>query len=81
MTFKPLVVFAAVAHFSSANVLRFATRDAPSNIAAGSFTNCTAYQTVESGDTCSSLEAANSISFSDLLRWNPEVHFLRSHYM
>ena len=73
MAFKSLVALAAVAHGVAANPLWFAARDAPSNIAPGSFTNCTSYQTVESGDTCSSLETANSISFSDLLRWNPEV--------
>ncbi|TFY61264.1 hypothetical protein EVJ58_g4618 [Rhodofomes roseus] len=45
----------------------------PSNLAAGSFSNCTSYATVETGDTCSTLEAAADISFSDLLRWNPEL--------
>ena len=73
MAFKSLAVLAAVAYGVAANPLLFSARDAPSNIAAGSFTNCTAYQTVESGDTCSSLEATNNISFSDLLRWNPEA--------
>ena len=75
MAVKSFVVLAAVAYAAVANPLRLAARDAPSNIAAGSFTNCTSYETVESGDTCSSLEAANNISFSDLLRWNPEVCF------
>ncbi|EPT02215.1 hypothetical protein FOMPIDRAFT_1047921 [Fomitopsis schrenkii] len=46
MAFKSFIVLAAVA-YGVANPLRFAARDAPSNIAAGSFTNCTSYQTVE----------------------------------
>ena len=75
MSIKSFLVLSVVAYGAVANPLRFAARDAPSNIAAGSFTNCTSYETVESGDTCSSLEAANNISFSDLLRWNPEVCF------
>jgi LysM repeat protein len=46
----------------------------PSNLASGSFTNCTSYHTVASGDTCNSMEVAASISATDLLRWNPEVN-------
>ncbi|KAH9919519.1 uncharacterized protein B0H18DRAFT_1195558 [Fomitopsis serialis] len=49
------------------------TTGPPSNLAAGSFTNCTSYATVVSGDTCSTLEVAANISFTDLLRWNPEL--------
>jgi hypothetical protein len=45
----------------------------PSNLASGSLSNCTAYHTVASGDTCNSMEAAANISATDLLRWNPEV--------
>ncbi|EPS93996.1 hypothetical protein FOMPIDRAFT_89688 [Fomitopsis schrenkii] len=40
MAFKSFIILAAVA-YGVANPLRFAARDAPSNIAAGSFTNCT----------------------------------------
>ncbi|KZT63139.1 carbohydrate-binding module family 50 protein [Daedalea quercina L-15889] len=80
MFLQSAVVVAAVA--SSAAAIRLypvsrtilAARAAPSNIATGSFTNCTSYATVESGGTCSSLEAAADISFSDLLRWNPELN-------
>jgi LysM repeat protein len=46
----------------------------PSNLASGSFTNCTSYHTVVSGDTCNSMETSASISATDLLRWNPEVN-------
>jgi hypothetical protein len=46
----------------------------PSNLAAGSFSNCTAYHTVTSGDTCNSMEVAANISATDFLRWNPEVN-------
>ncbi|EPT02222.1 hypothetical protein FOMPIDRAFT_1047927 [Fomitopsis schrenkii] len=74
MAVKSFIVLAAVAYGVVANPLRFAVRSAPSNIAPGSFTNCTTYETVETGGTCSSLEATNGISFSDLLRWNPELN-------
>jgi LysM repeat protein len=47
---------------------------APSNLATGSFANCTTYHTVVSGDTCNSMEVAAGISATDLLRWNPEVN-------
>ena len=77
MAFKSFIVLAAVACRVAANPLWFTARDAPSNIAAGSFTNCTSYQTVESGDTCSTLEADNNIAFSDLLRWNPEARSIQ----
>jgi hypothetical protein len=46
----------------------------PGNLAAGSFSNCTVYHTVASGDTCNSMEVAANISATDLLRWNPEVN-------
>jgi LysM repeat protein len=46
----------------------------PSNLASGSFTNCTSYHIVASGDTCNSIETAAKISASDFLQWNPEVN-------
>ncbi|KAH9916873.1 uncharacterized protein B0H18DRAFT_1123943 [Fomitopsis serialis] len=77
---QSLVFAVALASSATANWLplrrtpALSTRDAPNNLAPGSFTNCTSYTTVVSGDTCSMLEAAANISFSDLLRWNPELN-------
>ncbi|KAF8144037.1 hypothetical protein K438DRAFT_1945601 [Mycena galopus ATCC 62051] len=45
----------------------------PSNLASGSFTNCTTYYTIASGNSCTSVDQAYNISLSDLLRWNPEL--------
>ncbi|KAI0721487.1 hypothetical protein C8Q72DRAFT_955649 [Fomitopsis betulina] len=55
MAVKSFIVLAAVAYGAVAKPLRFATRDAPSNIAAGSFTNCTSYETLNTA--CTLLEA------------------------
>ncbi|KAJ7751586.1 hypothetical protein B0H16DRAFT_1547596 [Mycena metata] len=46
----------------------------PSNLAAGSLSNCTTYHTVISGDNCQTMEASSGIAASDFLRWNPEVN-------
>ncbi|KAJ7502450.1 hypothetical protein B0H11DRAFT_1988665 [Mycena galericulata] len=46
----------------------------PSNLAAGSLANCTAYATVASGNTCTSMDASANIAFADFLRWNPEIN-------
>ncbi|EPS96900.1 hypothetical protein FOMPIDRAFT_1018598 [Fomitopsis schrenkii] len=45
----------------------------PGNLAPGSFSNRTSYATVQSGNTCTTLETNGSVSFTDLLRWNPEL--------
>ncbi|KDR74914.1 hypothetical protein GALMADRAFT_123583 [Galerina marginata CBS 339.88] len=45
----------------------------PTNIAAGSWTNCTSYYSVVSGDSCQIIDTKFSIAFSDFLRWNPEI--------
>ncbi|KZV96691.1 hypothetical protein EXIGLDRAFT_747489 [Exidia glandulosa HHB12029] len=45
----------------------------PTNIAPGSWTNCTSYYQVVSGDNCNKIEAANGISFTDLLKWNTGI--------
>lgn len=42
-------------------------------IAAGSWTNCTTYYQVQSGDNCPGIESKFSISQSDFLLWNPEI--------
>ncbi|KAJ6503717.1 hypothetical protein C8R45DRAFT_818200, partial [Mycena sanguinolenta] len=42
----------------------------PANIAAGTLTNCTAYYTVASGDSCTAIDTKYDIALSDLLRWN-----------
>ncbi|KAI5116230.1 hypothetical protein M0805_001222 [Coniferiporia weirii] len=47
---------------------------APSNLATGSFSNCTTYHTVVSGDNCPALETTYAIAAADLFRWNPEVN-------
>ncbi|KAJ7064105.1 hypothetical protein C8F01DRAFT_1275311 [Mycena amicta] len=39
----------------------------------GSWSNCTSYYTVQSGDNCNLIESKFNISFSDFLHWNPEV--------
>ncbi|KAF7288367.1 hypothetical protein HMN09_01399600 [Mycena chlorophos] len=46
---------------------------APSNIATGTFTNCTTYYTIASGDTCTSVDEKYNTSLTDLLRWNPSL--------
>jgi len=46
---------------------------APSNLATGSFSNCTTYHTVVSGDSCASMETMYNIAQTDLFRWNPEI--------
>ncbi|KAH9916876.1 uncharacterized protein B0H18DRAFT_1036738 [Fomitopsis serialis] len=77
---QSLVIAVALASSATANWLpvrrtpALSARDAPGNLAPGSFSNCTSYTTAVSGDTCSMLEAAANISFSDLLRWNPELN-------
>ncbi|KAH0580623.1 hypothetical protein H2248_002112 [Termitomyces sp. 'cryptogamus'] len=45
----------------------------PTNLASGSFTNCTEYHTVVSGDSCPLIETTYSIAAADFFRWNPEV--------
>ncbi|PPR00473.1 hypothetical protein CVT24_004533 [Panaeolus cyanescens] len=45
----------------------------PTNIAAGSWTNCTTYYTTVSGDNCQAIDTKFTISLSDFLRWNPEI--------
>ncbi|KAF9480695.1 hypothetical protein BDN70DRAFT_877257 [Pholiota conissans] len=45
----------------------------PTNIATGTWTNCTTYHTIVSGDTCTTVEASANIAIADFLRWNPEV--------
>ncbi|KAF7378494.1 hypothetical protein MSAN_00276800 [Mycena sanguinolenta] len=47
---------------------------APTNVASGTWTNCTSYYTVVSGDNCNLIETRNSLSFTDFLKWNPEVN-------
>ena len=42
-------------------------------IAPGSWTNCTTYYQVQSGDNCPVIESKYSISQSDFLLWNPEI--------
>ncbi|KAJ6538819.1 hypothetical protein DFH09DRAFT_71517 [Mycena vulgaris] len=46
----------------------------PPNLAAGSLGNCTAYHTVASGNTCTSMDTGAGIAFADFLRWNPEIN-------
>ncbi|KAF7316288.1 hypothetical protein MIND_00147500 [Mycena indigotica] len=46
----------------------------PSNLATGSFSNCTSYHTVVSGDTCNAMDTSAKIAFSDFLHWNPEIN-------
>ncbi|KAJ7197999.1 hypothetical protein GGX14DRAFT_374627 [Mycena pura] len=43
----------------------------PSNLASGSFTNCTTYYTVASGDSCGSIETKFNITLADIIAWNP----------
>ncbi|KAJ7641875.1 hypothetical protein FB45DRAFT_1125995, partial [Roridomyces roridus] len=43
---------------------------APSNLAAGSLTNCTTYYTIASGDNCNLVEQKFNTTLVDLLRWN-----------
>ncbi|KAJ6587482.1 hypothetical protein DFH09DRAFT_1359200 [Mycena vulgaris] len=45
----------------------------PANLNPGSWSNCTTYYNVQSGDNCNIIEAKFKIGFSDILRWNPEV--------
>ncbi|KAJ7131809.1 hypothetical protein C8R43DRAFT_1133483 [Mycena crocata] len=45
----------------------------PANLNPGSWSNCTTYYNVQSGDNCNLIEAKFKIGFSDILRWNPEV--------
>ncbi|KAJ6533673.1 hypothetical protein B0H19DRAFT_1383637 [Mycena capillaripes] len=45
----------------------------PANLNPGSWSNCTTYYNVASGDNCNLIEAKFGIGFSDVLRWNPEV--------
>ncbi|KAJ7198027.1 hypothetical protein GGX14DRAFT_573866 [Mycena pura] len=47
---------------------------APTNVAAGTWTNCTSYYTIVSGDNCNLIETRNSLSFTDFLRFNPEIN-------
>ncbi|KAJ6477835.1 hypothetical protein C8R47DRAFT_1139600 [Mycena vitilis] len=47
---------------------------APSNVASGTWTNCTTYYTIVSGDNCNLIETRNSLSFTDFLKWNPEIN-------
>ncbi|KAJ6492288.1 hypothetical protein C8R45DRAFT_990841 [Mycena sanguinolenta] len=42
----------------------------PSNLAAGSLSNCTTYYTIASGDTCTSMDEKYDLALVDLLRWN-----------
>ena len=46
----------------------------PSNLAPGSFTNCTTYYTVDPGQSCTTIVNMFSITPSDFFRWNPEVN-------
>ncbi|KAJ7150210.1 hypothetical protein C8R46DRAFT_1229785 [Mycena filopes] len=45
----------------------------PANLNPGSWSNCTTYYTVATGDNCNVIESKFKIGFSDILRWNPEV--------
>jgi LysM repeat protein len=45
----------------------------PSNLATGSFSNCTTYYTVVSGDNCNAIDTTFKIAAADFFRWNPEV--------
>ncbi|KAH7925017.1 hypothetical protein BV22DRAFT_1129366 [Leucogyrophana mollusca] len=47
----------------------------PTNVASGTITtDCTAYYTVVSGDTCDLVEAKNGITAAQFLAWNPEIN-------
>ncbi|KAF7339153.1 hypothetical protein MVEN_01992400 [Mycena venus] len=46
----------------------------PANLNPGSWTNCTTYYNVQSGDNCNSIETKFKIGFSDILRWNPRSY-------
>ena len=50
------------------------TTGPPSNLASGSLANCTKYDTVVSGQSCTTIVATYSITLSDFFRWNPEVN-------
>ncbi|KAF9480726.1 hypothetical protein BDN70DRAFT_992517 [Pholiota conissans] len=45
----------------------------PTNIATGTWTNCTTYHTIISGDSCATVESSANIAIADFLKWNPEV--------
>ncbi|PIL32555.1 hypothetical protein GSI_05258 [Ganoderma sinense ZZ0214-1] len=48
---------------------------APTNIANGTITTgCTDYYTIQSGDTCTTIDTNFSIALTDFLAWNPEVN-------
>ncbi|KIJ58950.1 carbohydrate-binding module family 50 protein [Hydnomerulius pinastri MD-312] len=51
-----------------------ATSTVPANLEPGSWSNCTTYYNVQSGDNCNVIETKYNIAFSDLLRWNPEIN-------
>lgn len=46
----------------------------PSNLASGSFTNCSTYYTVVSGDSCTAIDTTYNLALADFYRWNPEVN-------
>ncbi|KAJ7259342.1 hypothetical protein C8J57DRAFT_1472117 [Mycena rebaudengoi] len=45
----------------------------PANLNPGSWSNCSTYYNVQSGDNCNLIESKFSISFCGFLHWNPEV--------
>jgi LysM repeat protein len=50
------------------------TVGSPSNLASGSLANCTTYDTLVSGQSCTTIVAQFTITLSDFFRWNPEVN-------
>ncbi|KAF8214912.1 hypothetical protein K438DRAFT_1659741 [Mycena galopus ATCC 62051] len=46
----------------------------PTNIAPGSWTNCTSYYQVVANDNCNKIETTAGISFTDLLKWNSGIN-------
>lgn len=47
----------------------------PTNVAPGTITTgCNKYYTVQSGDSCATIDATNSITLTEFLTWNPEVN-------
>ena len=58
----------------TSNATSTGTGGPPSNLASGSLSNCTTYNTVVSGQSCATIVTEFTITLSDFFRWNPEVN-------
>lgn len=66
---KPTVTFSGESRTTATQTTTGSSSMGPTQT--GIISGCSAYHTVESGDSCGSIEAQNGITFDQFLAWNP----------